>query len=745
MGVKVGIDLGTTFSAVAIIDENSRKPVIVQNSEGSRITPSVIQFTETGEIVVGSEAKEAFEAGEDGCVSVFKRNMGKGGSYCSFYGKEYTAEELSAILLTYLKEEAETELGENIEEAVITVPAYFYHKERKATLEAAKMAKINVRQLINEPTATAMTYGVNHWRENSRILVYDLGGGTFDVTVVQMKSGNHIISLQTLGDHSLGGKDWDARITGLIEEKIGEATGIYANENIELHRTAQQISESIKKQLSKADVANFSCQISGYGRYGDTITIEEFNSTTRDLIEKTGMICNSVLEKIDATWNDITDILLVGGSTRMRQVSEYLQQISGHMPLSHVNPDEAVALGAAIQVNLPKPEYTVLTTEKTDEESSGFGKLSFRKNHNDQSDNKQNYFIPESIGEEKAISNALTIRNSDVVAHAMGIIAVNQEGTHYINKTIIPANQQIPVKCAKSFHFYTSARKKNEVEVYVLQGDKKPLESEIIGKYVISGIKHDEKENPTTLRIQYSYDMNGMVQVQARQGNDEIDLPISSEAIPDDINMFGRPIEKPKPEPLCVVMAVDVSGSMYGAPMSSALDAMCHFVDTISQYEGDVKIAVLAVSDTCRIVQNPTDNYKKCKSSIRTITCGMTGNANAGHPFREIQFLLKENDGKKMALVLADGMWDHQQHCIQKAKECHAMGIDIVGIGFGSADKQFLQDISSGDIDSMLVQQSELSMSFGKIAQEIGEKSNEKTKNNHRDEKAAITWLAIGE
>lgn len=744
IGMKVGIDLGTTFSAVAIMDQKRDQPVIVPNSEGDRITPSVIQFTEDGEVIVGLEAKEAFEAGEDGCVSVFKRNMGKGGTYCSFYGKDYTAEELSSILLKYLKEEAETVLGEKIEEAVITVPAYFYHKERKATLEAAKMAGIPVRQLINEPTAAAMNYGVNHWRENSRILVYDLGGGTFDVTVVQMKSGNQIDSLQTLGDHSLGGKDWDARIIGLIEGKIGEDTGIYASEDIELHRTVQQISENVKKQLSKADMAKFSCQVPGYGRYNNSVTIDEFNSVTKDLIEKTGMICNSILDTLGVTWNDITDILLVGGSTRMRQVSDYLKQISGHMPLAHVNSDEAVALGAAIQVNLPKPEYTVLSVV-SDEAQVSEKEISFKRKGDSQNGNKLNYFLPGTVGEEKSLGNALMIRNTDVVAHAMGIIAVNQEGTQYINKTIVPANQQIPVKCAKAFYFYTSDREENEVEVYVLQGDKKPLESEIIGKYVISGIRHNERENPTTIRIQYSYDINGMVQVQARQGDREMDLPIRSETIPDDLSMFGKPIEKLKPEPLYVAMAVDVSGSMDGTPMEDALDAMCHFVDTISGYKGDVEIAVLAVSDSCYIVQNLTSDYGKCKASIRSIECGMTGICNEAHPFGEIQFLLKGKEGKKLALVLADGMWDNQAEGVRAAKKCHGNGIDIVGIGFGAADEDFLQDISSGDIDSMLVEQSELSMSFGKIAQEIGETSYENSNNDYIEEKSSATWLAIGE
>ncbi|MCD7825672.1 MAG: Hsp70 family protein [Clostridiaceae bacterium] len=741
MGKKVGIDLGTTFSAVAVMDEKTGKPVIVPNTEGGKITPSVIRFTESGEIIVGQEAKEAFEAGEDGCVSAFKRNMGEEEVYCSFYGKDYTAEDLSAIMLKHLKQEAQEVLGEEIEEAVITVPAYFYHKERKATLNAAKMAGLKVRQLINEPTSAAMNYGMNHWRENSRILVYDLGGGTFDVTVVQLKSGYQIDSLQTLGDHKLGGKDWDARIAGLIEENIEEETGISASENIELHRMIQQISEGVKKQLSKANNAPYNCYIQDYGRYSGSVSLEEFDLLTRELREKTGIICNTILENLGVTWNDITDILLVGGSTRMRQISPYLKEISGHMPLSQVNPDEAVALGAAIQVNLPKPKYTVLSMSNPADEPGQEREYNGRKNLS----NTKNQFSAGEIGQEEKLRNVLSIRNSDVVAHAMGIIAVNQEGTEYINKTIIPANQQIPVKCAKSFHFFTSRDGDNELEVYVLQGDRKPLESEIIGKYVISGIVHHENENPTTVRIQYSYDLNGMIQVQARQGNNGADLPIRSEAVPEDMSKYGKPVERVKQEPIHVAMAVDVSGSMSGKPMQDALDAMCNFVDKISSYGGGVDIAAIAVSNKCKIVQSLTPNLSLCKMSILSIESCMTGIGNSAHPFKEIKNILQHQSGKRLALVLADGKWYHQAKAVKAARECHSVGIDIVGIGFGDADEQFLRDISSGDIESMLVKQSELSSSFGKIAQEIGANSTGGQQNDIANDQSSATWLAIGE
>lgn len=747
MGIKVGIDLGTTFSAVAMMDEKKGQPVIIPNTEGERITPSVIQFTEDDEIIVGSEANEAFEAGESGCASVFKRSMGRQETYCSFNGKNYTAEDLSAILLRYLKEEAEAVTGQKIDEAVVTVPAYFYHKERQATMNAAKKAGLHIRQIINEPTAAAMNYGVNHWRENARVLVYDLGGGTFDVTLVQMRKGNYMESLQTTGDHMLGGKDWDSRISMLVEEKIEGETGLSATEYPEIHQIVGQNAENIKKQLTTRNAANVRVKLPDYGWYFTTVSLEEFEQSTNDLIERTGTLCESLLRGLNMSWRDVTDILLVGGSTRMRQVTTFLKKVSGHTPLSQVNPDEAVALGAAIQVHLPLPEYSVITVAPTAEQAQekNAGPFKFKRNTQQKT---PSYSLPGVVGKETALETALCMSHLDVVAHAMGVIAVNCEGTHYINKTIVPANQKIPVKCAEAFHYYTSARGENEVEIYVLQGTKAPLECQIIGKYVVSGITHNRQDNPTTIKIQYSYDINGMIHVQARQGNSNVDLPIQEEPVPADMSKYGRPIErdemKPGAEPLSVVMAVDVSGSMSGQPIADALNAMCHFVDQFEEYPGDVRIGAIAVSDRSQIVQRLTSDLSRCKSSIRSITSCMTGVCNEGHPFEDIKSMLFGANGKRIAIVLADGVWENQGRAIAAAQSCHHMGIDVAGIGFGQADEEFLKAISSGDIHAMLVEQSELTQSFGKIAQEIGGDTASKH-GRANDETSVATWLAINE
>lgn len=534
MGVSVGIDLGTTFSAVAIVDKTTKLPKIVPNKEGENITPSVIQFQrdyKTGAVttVVGEEAKDAFDLGEDGCVSAFKRLMGTGEEYYRFDGKSYSSVDLSAILLRYLKEGAEESLGESIDEAVITVPAYFYAKEREATIKAAERAGLKVKKIIDEPNAAAMAFGLNHWRDNANILVYDLGGGTFDVTLIHMENQGMLRPIVTRGDHFLGGKDWDARVFGIIKSKIYEETGVEVDSDVDFAKEIQGIAEGLKKKLTSLNTASENIKIPGYGSHTVKISLDEFESNTEDLLHKTGSFCESILKEADMKWEDVTDILLVGGSTRMRQIPRYLEELSrGHKPLSQVNPDEAVALGAAIQASKGNGEYAKLAVKVIDgkkvTDRSGMG-LS----------------LAAPVKEEKKLGDLGLLRLTETTAHAMGIVAFNDEGKRYYNEVIIPANHPRPVRAAKRFRFYTSPHSSNELAIYVLQGDNdNPAYCQITHKYVVKGIRHvDQGEKiGTVMRIQYSYDENGIIRVQARQEQDNQDLPVDKEDIPDDASMF---------------------------------------------------------------------------------------------------------------------------------------------------------------------------------------------------------------
>lgn len=534
MSISVGIDLGTTFSAVAYIDPKTMLPQIIPNSEGSKLTPSVIQFLD-GEVIFGSEAEDAYNAGEEDCAATFKREMGVDKPYCYLEGKPYTSEELSAMLLRHLKEEAEATIGDTIRDAVITVPAYFYSKEREATIRAAETAGLKVKKIIDEPNAAAMAYGLNHWRENANILVYDLGGGTFDVTLVHMGKDGVLSTITTRGNHKLGGRDWDARIEDILVTRFESETGLDIRSDRELLSVVGGMSEGVKKQLSAQNMqaVKVSASFPGYGKAAVSITRAEFEENSADLLDRTGALCLAVLEEAGLSKKDVTDVLLVGGSTRMPQVTVYLQRMFNKQPLSHVNPDEAVALGAAIQSSKENEAYAALSVQVID-----------GKKKTDRAKTGLSSHV--SVRAERKLNSLNMLSLRETTAHAMGIIAINDEGNHYYNEIIIPANHPRPVRAAKRFRFYTSPSGNNELAIYVLQGDSEnPVDCQITYKYVVTGIKHVNRGERigTVIRIQYSYDVNGVVHIQARQDDSNVDLPIRRESVPSDISVFGKPVK----------------------------------------------------------------------------------------------------------------------------------------------------------------------------------------------------------
>ena len=532
MSISVGIDLGTTFSAVAYIDPKSKSPQIIPNREGKRITPSVIQFLD-GDIIFGSEAEDAYNAGEPNCVATFKREMGNDEPYCYIDGVPYTSEKLSSLLLRYLKENAEEVLGDTIKDAVITVPAYFYSREREATYRAAEAAGLKVKKIIDEPNAAAMAYGLNNWRENANILVYDLGGGTFDVTLVHMGKTGELSTVTTRGNHKLGGRDWDNRIEDILFDRFEDETGLDLRADSDISAIVRGMCEDIKKSLSVMATAKATASFPGFGRASVSISRQEFEESTSDLLERTGALCQAVLDEAGITARNITDILLVGGSTRMPQVSCYLQRLFGKKPISHVNPDEAVALGAAIQSSKQKTEYASLSVQVvegkkvTDRSNSGLGKYV-------------------TVKPSQKLNSLSVLNLRETTAHALGVVAVNDEENCYYNEVIIPANHPRPVRAAKRFRYYTSPSVPNTLDVYMVQGDNpNPLDCLIPYKYVVSGIQHVNKGEKigTIIRVQYSYDDNGIIHVQARQGNSNKDLPIRKDNAPTDISKFGRPVK----------------------------------------------------------------------------------------------------------------------------------------------------------------------------------------------------------
>ena len=696
MGIRVGIDLGTTFSAVACIDEHTGMPKIIKNCFGSAITPSVLYFEPKGNILYGEDAKNMQAAGDTNAVAFFKRSMGKDMFSVEIYGKTYNATDFSAIFLEMIKKEAESQIREAIDAAVITVPAYFTHKEREATIEAGKKAGLDVLAIINEPTAAAIAYGLNGKDVEQTVLIYDLGGGTFDVTIARINK-DEVDILGSDGNHELGGKDWDDCIARYLAAEFQERYGIDLSEDTEMVSSLLVTAENVKKQLTAKDTVSVPIT---YRNIKANIEITEalFESISEFLLGTTKELTESLITSLNLSWDDIDGIILVGGSTRMRMVHKYIERISGKQPLSGINVDEAVVLGAAIKANIDDRKNVVpmlgeiLRRPKTD-----------------------NLYIQGA----KAIS--------DVTAHSLGMISISPDGKKYINSIIIKKNNKIPADNTKSFKFKTRT-KNNELEVYVLQGEfERPLDNKIINKYVITQI--ERVSSPTSIiDVTYQYTSNGVVEVSAVQQENHKKLPIRIEPVPEDMSWTDW---SPKDQPgnsgapdVNIILAVDLSGSMDGEPIEKAQQAMHEFV--AKSQEGNTKIGIVAFANKVKCVLPLSGDFKNVNGTISKLCDVDVGIGTFAEPFTTALTLLKgelprNGSGVCYIIVLTDGAWCRQRRAIKAAKECHRAGIEVIALGFGDADYKFLKRIASNDEFASLTSLAELSGSFSKIAQAIGE------------------------
>lgn len=696
MGIRVGIDLGTTFSAVARINKDTGKPEVIKNSFDSATTPSVLCFEPDGKVLFGEDAKGMQGMGNTNAIAFFKRNMGNDQFCVEFFGKTYSATDLSAILLKNLVKEAEQSCGEKIDSAVITVPAYFTHKERQATIEAGEKAGLKVIAIINEPTAAAFAYGLNEKSGEQTVLIYDLGGGTFDVTVARINK-NEINILGSDGNHELGGKDWDDCIARYLAQQFLEEYGVDLSDDDEMVASLLVTAESVKKQLTSKDEVNVPITYKDI-RGNITITESLFEEISDFLIGATKDLTNGLIESIGLTWGDITGAILVGGSTRMRMIHNYVRDMSGKDPLSGVNVDEAVALGAAIRANIDDNGKSV---------SNG---------------------IMGMLGAKKQVGVIGAKAVSDVTAHALGMIAVSEDGERYVNSVIIPKNTTIPAEKKRSYNFRTRA-KGNELEVYVLQGAyERPLDNTILDKYTITKIEKVNK-NPSVIEVSYKYNSNGVVDVSAIQTETKKQLPIRIEKVPEDMSWTdGSPKDQTEagaPPEIEVILAVDLSGSMCGTPIKKAQDAMIEFVNQMDP--GFAKVGLLAFADESKIVINPTNQFQKVKQEIKSIETVDVGGANRAEPFTDALDALrmsgfnKKKDKIRYLVVLTDGRWFDPEYAIQQAKKCHKDGIEVMALGFGGADYDFLKQIASTDEFASLTNLTDLTGSFSKIAQAIGD------------------------
>jgi molecular chaperone DnaK len=470
----VGIDLGTTFSAVAHIDSYG-KPQIIPNAESERITPSVILF-EGGKAIIGTLAKNNSVAEPEQIVDFVKREMGKPKEQFQreIDGKTYSAEELSALILKKLKSDAEKYLKEPVTDAVITVPAYFNDAERTATITAGQLAGLNVLQIINEPTAAALAYGLDKLDQDQTVFVFDLGGGTFDVTIMRIE-GQTIRMLATNGDHRLGGKDWDDVIVNHIAEEFDRAHGENPLLNLGSYQDLQSRALAAKIQLTSRVRTTIVHSHNGQSVKLD-LTREDFEHRTRQLLEKCKTICEMVMQEAGMKWSEIDKLLLVGGMTRMPMVREMISKISGVSLIDDVNPDEAVSIGAALQAVL------LLLAE---EDVSG------------------EKLLPENTRQQFSSREGGLIQVTDITSHTLGVVLWDEGQLEEYVFPMIRKMTAIPASAKNSFG--TATANMERAIVRVVEGESSlPSECTPLGICDVELPPFLPKGSPVELTYQYN-------------------------------------------------------------------------------------------------------------------------------------------------------------------------------------------------------------------------------------------------
>jgi molecular chaperone DnaK len=636
----VGIDLGTTFSAIAHVNKHG-VPEILHNSEGDRITPTVILF-EDQEVVVGNYAKQSAVVYPERVAEFVKRRMGEKNWRFNFGGREYSPEQISSVVLSKLKHDAELRLGHRIDQAVITVPAHFGEAQRQATLEAGRLAGLEVLKLLNEPTAAAFAYGLHRKETTQKVLVFDLGGGTFDVTLVQLDQ-NDVRVLATDGADELGGKDWDDALIRFMAGRFEERHGIDPLEDLSAYHDLRQKCVSAKIALTRRPKVRIFFDYQGRV-LREEVDRDLFHRLTAGLVRRCESLALDVIDDAGITPEQVDKVLLAGGATRMPMIRDLVERLFKKPPVTDINPDECVALGAALEAEI---------------------------------------LSAEAAGETSQIS----IRTHDVTSHSLGMVVYRNGSLH--NSRIITKNARIPAERSRD-NYVTSHDGQSTIDLWLVQGESDdPMQCNVLGHFEFYGIP-PRPAGESQLAVTFRYNANGIVEVEA------MDLR-TGQTLPHRLSQARTTLEDLANDraPIQMALLVDCSGSMYGSAIDDAKIAAASFIE--HALKPGRQLAVVAFPGG---VLSPLCTDKKAlHTAIQKLS--PIGSTPMADGLRAAQNLLGIKAGiQRVYILLTDGHPDDPDGTLAEAHRIRSAGGRLIAVGLGpQVHPDYLRTLASSDED----------------------------------------------